>query len=158
MSNVEFAAKKSITSVNLTPCEHEPEAKVSQPNQNGMDSSAGEITMKLYEAFSRGSPSSPQNGPLVGRLNGKLFVNIFEARGLRPCFDPYVVCVFERNEYISKGTWDGKEEKKDAEVEAGRPISIPMRNRQSSHNSALDGEHRGRMPVTNPHWDHETVL
>ncbi|KAJ5982825.1 Serine/threonine-protein kinase SCH9 [Penicillium sp. IBT 35674x] len=91
MSNVEFAAKKSITSVDLTPCEHEPEAKVSQPNQNGMDSSAGEITMKLYEAFSRGSPSSPQNGPLVGRLNGKLFVNIFEARGLRPCFDPDVV-------------------------------------------------------------------
>ena len=67
-------------------------------------------------------------------INGKLFVNIFEARGLRPSFDPYVLCVFEWNEYISKGARDGEEEKKrrqmDADAEAGRPMSIPMRNRQ----------------------------
>ena len=40
----------------------------------------------------------PTNSP-----KGKLLVKIDEARGLTPSYDPYVVCVFEWNEYISRG-------------------------------------------------------
>ncbi|KAJ5218943.1 uncharacterized protein N7498_001042 [Penicillium cinerascens] len=163
MSNEEPAKKKSasVTSAPREP-EAEPEVEASQPTQDSMDSSTDEITMKLDEAFPRESSSSPQNGPPVGPLKGKLFVKISEARGLRPSIDPYVVCVFEWNEYISKGAKDGEEEQirrqMDAEAEAGRPMAIPMRSRQSSHNTALDGELKGSMPVTDPHWDHEAVF
>jgi protein-serine/threonine kinase len=162
MSNEESAEKKSVTSVTSQP--REPHVEAPQPTQDSMDSSADEITTKLDEAFPREISSSPQNGAPVGALKGKLFVKISEARGLRPSTDPYVVCVFEWNEYISKGAKDGEEEQKrrqmdaEAEAEAGRPMAIPMKSRQSSHNSALDGEHKGRMPVTDPHWDHEAVL
>ncbi|KAJ5677636.1 uncharacterized protein N7477_003269 [Penicillium maclennaniae] len=142
--------------------EAEVEAETTPPVQDTMDSSADEITTKLEEAFPRESSSSPQTGAPVGALKGKLFVKISEARGLRPSTDPYVVCVFEWNEYISKGAKDGEEEQKqrqmDAEAEAGRPMAIPMKSRQSSHNSALDGENKGKKLVTDPHWDHEAVF
>lgn len=156
LSNEEPVEKRSVTSAPRR-------AEKSSSNPDGMESSTDEIAMKLDEAFPRQSSSSPQNGPPVGSLKGKLFVKISEARGLRPSFDPYVVCVFEWNEYISKGARDGEEEKKrrqmESDAEAGRPMAIPMRSRQSSHNSALDGDHyKGRMPVTDPHWDHEAVL
>jgi protein-serine/threonine kinase len=166
MSNEESAEKKPVSPVTPVPdeAEAEPEAEATPPAQDNMDSSADEITTKLEEAFPRESSSSPQNGAPVGALKGKLFVKISEARGLRPSTDPYVVCVFEWNEYISKGAKDGEEDQKrrqmdaEAEAEALRPMAIPMKSRQSSHNSALDGEHKGRMPVTDPHWDHEAVL
>lgn len=172
MSNEESAEKNSASPLTSATREAEAEAEAeteadadaeTTPHaQDTMDSSADEITTKLEEAFPRESSSSPQNGAPVGALKGKLFVKISEARGLRPSTDPYVVCVFEWNEYISKGAKDGEEEKKrrqmDAEAEAGRPMAIPMKSRQSSHNSALDGENKGRIPVTDPHWDHEAVL
>lgn len=158
MSNEEPAAKKAVPMATSAPREVEQ----SPLKPDGMNSSTDEIAMKLDEAFPSRSSTSPQNGPPVGPLKGKLFVRISEARGLRPSFDPYVVCVFEWNEYISKGARDGEEEKKRRQMEsdaaAGRPMAIPMRSRQSSHNSAFDGDHKGRMPVTDPHWDHEAVL
>jgi protein-serine/threonine kinase len=148
--------------------EHSSVTSAPQPteesNPDDMDSSTDEITMKLDEAFPSQTASSPQNGPPVGPLKGKLFVKISEGRGLRPSFDPYVVCVFEWNEYISKGARDDEQEKKrrqiESDAEAGRPMAIPMKSRQSSHNSALDGpdHHKGKMPVTDPHWSHEAVL
>ncbi len=58
-------------------------------------------TEKLAEktmSSARNSEALPTDSP-----KGKLSVKIDEARGLKPCYDPYVVCVFEWNEYISKG-------------------------------------------------------
>ncbi|KAJ5536998.1 Serine/threonine-protein kinase SCH9 [Penicillium frequentans] len=118
--------------------------------------------MKLDEAFPR--QPSPQNGPPVSPLKGKLTVKISEGRGLRPSVDPYVVCVFEWNEYISKGTKDGEEEDEkqrrqiESDAEAGRPMAIPMRSRQSSNNSAFEGAEKGKSLVTDPHWDHAAVF
>ncbi|KAJ5157422.1 Serine/threonine-protein kinase SCH9 [Penicillium canariense] len=161
MSNEDQSAeKKSITSA---PRKSQSEESPEETPRDGMDSSTDEIAMKLDEAFPRQSSASPQNGAPVGPLKGKLFVKISEARGLRPSFDPYVVCVFEWNEYISKGARSGEEEKKrrqmESDAEAGKPMAIPMKSRQSSHNSALDGhDHKGRTPVTDPHWDHEAVF
>lgn len=168
MSNEDQSAnKKSITSTprasGSEESQEEQQRQEQQPHSDGMDSSTDEIAMKLDEAFPRQSSASPQNGAPVGPLKGKLFVKISEARGLRASFDPYVVCVFEWNEYISKGARSGEEEKKrrqmQSDAEAGIPMAIPMKSRQSSYNSALDGhDHKGRTPVTDPHWDHEAVL
>lgn len=155
------------------PQESSQETQQSETKPEGMESSTDEITMKLDEAF----PSQPKSetetepasatsadGAPTGPINGKLFVKITDGRGLRPSFDPYVVCVFEWNEYISKGARDGEEEKKrrqlesDAEEAAGRPMAIPLKSRSSSHNSVVEGDHKGRTPVTDPHWDHEATL
>lgn len=172
MSNeVPAAQEKNATSA---PQESAQETPPSESKPEDMESSTDEITMKLDEAFPSQSQSedapasptstSPANGAPTGPINGKLFVKITDGRGLRPSFDPYVVCVFEWNEYISKGARDGEEEKKrrqqesDAEEAAGRPMAIPLKTRSSSHNSAVEGDHKGRTPVTDPHWDHEATL
>lgn len=121
------------------------------------------------------SQSSASDGPPVGSLKGKLSVQISEARGLRPSYDPYVVCVFEWNEYISKGA---SEESVDAEEsskgkkdtlgsvpirrtdsDSGRPVAIPMKSRQSSNNSQMDNhDQKNSAQVTDPQWNHEAVL
>ncbi|KAJ5406829.1 hypothetical protein N7465_008113 [Penicillium sp. CMV-2018d] len=176
MSNeVPTAQEKSTTSA---PQESSQETPQSETKPEDIESSTDEITMKLDEAFpsqpkseaeaeSAPAPArstSPANGAPTGPINGKLFVKITDGRGLRPSFDPYVVCVFEWNEYISKGARDGEEEKKrrqlesDAEEAAGRPMAIPLKTRSSSHNSAVEGDHKGRTPVTDPHWDHEATF
>lgn len=105
---------------------------------------------------------------------GKLAVKIAEGKNIKRAFDPYVVCVFECNEYISKGP---KHEKMDVDGEEprpansqlqsvpirrtdsdmGRPMAIPMRSRQSSTNGMPeDGLPLQR--VTDPQWDHEALL
>ncbi|XP_750389.2 serine/threonine protein kinase SCH9 [Aspergillus fumigatus Af293] len=141
-----------------------------QPHPDKMATSADEIAGKLNDAFpspSETPKAEQQSGPSVGSLKGKLYVKITEARGLRPGFDPYVVCVFEWNEVISKSAQDEEEasierrekEKEKSEREAGRPMAIPMKSRQSSNNSAMEGhDFRGKSPVTDPHWNHEATL
>ncbi|KAL5001459.1 kinase-like domain-containing protein [Aspergillus recurvatus] len=129
---------------------------------------ADEITGKLNEVFpsSMDTSSPPSSGPPVASLKGKLHVKISEGKGLQPGFDPYVVCVFEWNEVISKSVQDEEQEslkrqQKELEqsaLDAGRPMAIPM-NRQSSHNNTLEStDHRGHAPITDPHWNHEAVF
>jgi protein-serine/threonine kinase len=129
-------------------------------------SSTEELTGKLNAAFP--SPShTPQEGPAVASLKGKLSVKISEARGLRPSIDPYVVCVFESSEYISKSNepennrvFDAKRAHRDwSDGDLGRPMAIPMKSRQSSNNSQLDDHDcKGKVPVTELHWNHEAVF
>ncbi|OKL63446.1 hypothetical protein UA08_01579 [Talaromyces atroroseus] len=112
------------------------------------------------------SPQTSSDGPTVASLKGKLSVKIDQGRGLRPSVDPYVVCVFEWNEYISKGTQSGEQtpegrpgDKEYLDNDNGRPVAIPMKSRQSSHNSQLDNvDHKGKAPVTDPQWNHEAVF
>lgn len=112
------------------------------------------------------SPQTSSDGPTVASLKGTLSVKIDQGRGLRPSIDPYVVCVFEWNEYISKGTQSGGQtpEARNGDSEFldsdnGRPVAIPMKSRQSSHNSQLDsGDLKGKAPITDPQWNHEAVL
>lgn len=115
----------------------------------------------------------PSDSLPTGTPRGKLAVRIAEGRGLRPAFDPYCVCVFEWNEYISKGPRQDRmevdtEEKKPTnsslssipirrtDSDMGRAMAVPMRSRQSSTNG-LD-ENRGLEKVTDPRWDHEATL
>lgn len=152
------ADKRPATSSPLS-----PNPSHQQPDE--MDRSTDEITGKLNEAFPSRPSTSPPGGPPVRSLKGKLFVKISEAKGLRPGFDPYVVCVFEWNEFISKSAkdeeadWMERQKQAQSESEAGRPMAIPMKSRQSSNNSLLEPPDKPRMPVTtDPHWNHEAVL
>ena len=117
-----------------------------------------------------------------GRPKGKLDVKIQRARGLKQCYDPYVVCVFEWNEFVSKGpkndamhmdvdeSGEGPEKKSRAQAlssrpirridsDMGKPMAIPMKSRQSSNNPEMDTNGDPKTdPITDPHWDHEATL
>ncbi|KAI9840379.1 MAG: hypothetical protein M1838_004078, partial [Thelocarpon superellum] len=116
-----------------------------------------------------------QTGAAVGPPKGKLLVKISAAKDLRPCYDPYVVCVFEWNEYISKGPkfGDVDMDRDDDGVrddvggvpirrsgsDMGRAIAIPMKSRQSSNTSLSDQkEFRSGRTLTDPRWDHDAVF
>lgn len=111
----------------------------------------------------------PTNAP-----RGKLSIKIAEGRNLKPSFDPYVVCQFEWNEYVSKGA---RHDKMDVDSDESKgpvgalqsipirrtdsdmgkkPMAIPMRSRQSSTNGT--GDDRGLTRVTDPQWDHDATL
>lgn len=124
-------------------------------------------------AVTPGTSSTPNSAP-VGPLKGKLLVKVIEARGLRPSQDPFVVCVFERNESIAKaptqaeGTVD-KDENRDgfsgplpikrSASDMGRSMAIPMKSRQSSTTSISDHKpFKNGRTLTDPRWDHEGML
>lgn len=112
----------------------------------------------------------------IATARGKLAVKIAEARNIRPCYDPYVVCVFEWNEYISEGPKhdamdvDGEERPRHRDTissqpmrragsDMGKPVSIPMRSRQSSRNGLSEThEERPSMKINDPQWEHEAML
>jgi protein-serine/threonine kinase len=106
-------------------------------------------------------------------------VKIEKARNLKPSYDPYVVCVFEWNEYISNGPKhdamdvdgeDGRQKRgrkeqllsmpiRRTDSDMGKPMSIPMKSRQSSNNSNADGHDQQQgATVTDPQWAHEAML
>ncbi|KAK5193238.1 Serine/threonine-protein kinase [Exophiala xenobiotica] len=104
---------------------------------------------------------------------GKLSIKIAEGRNLKPSYDPYVVCQFEWNEYVSKGPKhdkmdvDGDDRKgpvgalqsvpiRRTDSDMGKPMAIPMRSRQSSTNGT--GDERGLSKVTEPQWDHDATF
>ncbi|EXJ57378.1 AGC/AKT protein kinase [Cladophialophora yegresii CBS 114405] len=120
-----------------------------------------------------------QKRPLKDQLpkgstpRGKLSIKIAEGRNLKPSYDPYVVCQFEWNEYVSKGARHDKmdvdeDDRKGAvsqlssvpirrtDSDMGKPVAIPMKSRQSSTNG--NGEERGLSKVADPQWDHEAMF
>ena len=124
------------------------------------------ITEKLDQVSppSQTEESATPEGPVVGSLKGKLIVKISEARGLRPAYAPYVICVFEWNEFVSSGPKNEEEAamerrriRKELEPEAGRPMAIPMKSPNSSNSLAELNEHE-EQPVTDPHWNLEAAL
>jgi serine/threonine protein kinase SCH9 len=118
-------------------------------------------------------PRAKDSLPAAHTPRGKLNIKIAEGRNLKASFNPYVVCQFEWNEYVSRGARHDKmdvdedEQKGPAgqlssvpirrtDSDMGKPMAIPMRSRQSSTNGA--GEDRGLDKVTDPQWDHEAIL
>ena len=109
-----------------------------------------------------------RTGSVIGSPKGKLSVVISEARALRPAVDPYVVCQFQWNEYISRGP-KGEEAPRNglsgrlfsqrSEVDSGRPMAIPMKSRQSSNTSTTDFKNaKLDNRTSDPKWDHEAIL
>ena len=147
------------------PTQSPPDDAHFSAQQHGLMKSNGSATLAV-----------PTSSPPVGPPRGKLSVKIAEARGLRPSYDPYVVCVFEWNEYISKGPKrddsdmekdesKGKDEAfkavpiKRSGSDMGRSMAIPMKSRQSSTTSLSDQKNfKSGRQVTDPRWEHEVVL
>ena len=103
-------------------------------------------------------------------------MRIPEARGIRPSYYPYAVCVFEWNESIARGnTIEDEDTEKNSNRgngpilagiatkpnigDMGRSIAIPMKSRQGSTTSLSDYKNfkMGRQ-LTDPKWDHEAEL
>ena len=128
---------------------------------------------------SRDGSRSSSISPPVRSPKGKLRVRILEGRGLKPSTEPYAVCVFEWNESIAQdSTANGAKSPKNepsgsggllgglsglpmkrSGSDMGRSIAIPMKSRQGSTTSLSDQKTFKNMhEVTNPKWDHETML
>lgn len=114
-----------------------------------------------------------KNNAVLREQRGKIYITISEGRGLRPSVNPYVVCQFQCNEYISRGPRqnesaikeDGSEDGQGGvpiqrtASDTGRPRAIPMKSRQSSHTSVASRESANKTKeVTDPLWNHEAVL
>lgn len=119
--------------------------------------------------------AAPTRGAPVSNPKGKLVVTVSGARGLKPSFDPYAVCVFEWIESIAHGhksddaVEDGDPRGRESSTssmpikrsggELGRAMAIRMKSRQSSATSLSDQKDlKITKEVTDPQWDHQVVL
>jgi serine/threonine protein kinase SCH9 len=136
---------------------------------NGLQEDNGTIPMANISNVT--NPSAPVKPP-----RGKLTVRIPEARGIRPSYYPYAVCVFEWNESIARGT-KGEDEEVDKDSDRGkeyilagapvkrsvsdmgRSMAIPMKSRQGSTTSLSDQKKfKMSRQLTDPKWEHEAEL
>lgn len=116
-----------------------------------------------------------RSAPPVGPPKGKLHVTVSGARGLRPSYDPYAVCVFEWIESIAhehkQGAVVSDKDGRSREHSVGgvpiqrsgsgmgRSMAIPMKSRQSSTTSLSEQkDFKNAKQVTDPQWNHEAVL
>ncbi|KAI5302171.1 hypothetical protein KEM56_000960 [Ascosphaera pollenicola] len=110
------------------------------------------------KATSGRGDSSPEreNVPSSGSVKGQLSIQISQGRGLVPSFDPYIVCVFDLNEYISGGTQEddalspeGINIQPSTNV-PGRPVTIPSKSRTK--------EQKRMTQITDPQWNHDATF
>ena len=150
-------------------------------SSDGSDTTRRSATAVATPRSNQSPARDPKNGNLPFRVpRGRLSVKVTEARGLRPSYDPYAVCVFEWNESIARN--EGEDAKDGVEMERdpsrgresslggvpvkrsasdmGRSMAIPMKSRQSSTTSLSDKKKfkNGNSLVTDARWDHETML
>jgi hypothetical protein len=112
---------------------------------------------------------------VTGETKGRLSITISAGRGLKPSVEPYVVCSFQWNEYISKGPQNDESVaqgrtgsprralpiKRTASDMGGKPMAIPMKSRQSSHTSIASrrsDSSSSAAEVTDPVWNHDATL
>lgn len=154
---------KRVPSIPHTFQQETPPATPRGTASTGSTNDDGNLSSAPTSAPSRSvsGTSSPSNNvtpaPHVGAPKGKLVIRIDEARNIRTSKDPYVVCTFESNEFISKGPKkDIEDDHSDSGNSTGRGVSIPMRSRQSSSNvlTKLDGSDG----TSNPNWGLEAVF
>ncbi|KAK4570235.1 Serine/threonine-protein kinase, partial [Recurvomyces mirabilis] len=128
---------------------------------------------------SRSSSGNP-NVATVGQIKGQLEVSVEEGRGLKPSVEPYVVCIFQLNEAVSRRPQEDQMDTaidNDSEPEqnlakgvamkrlgsgSGTPMAIPgMRSRQTSSTNIADlrrGSKSEKSEVTDPVWRHKTLF
>ena len=153
-----------------------PPSPSQHPQLSPQPSSPSHLRHENASAGSTSSQPASAAAPPVGPPKGKMTVRIREARGLRPSYSPYVVCVFEWNEYISKGPMQecsiveggdvkpidkrtGNGNVKRAGSDMSRSMAIPMKSRQSSTTSLSDHkDFKNSRQITDPTWDHEAML
>ncbi|KAF3921151.1 hypothetical protein ABW21_db0201636 [Orbilia brochopaga] len=103
--------------------------------------------------------------PVTRSPKGKITVRIIAGRNLRTTpaspngpKDPYIVCTFESNEFISKGPQKKEDGTgKPVGIPGIRGISIPMKSRTSSSTDLVTLGKREN-GFTSPSWDHEAIF
>ncbi|KAK5097983.1 Serine/threonine-protein kinase [Lithohypha guttulata] len=162
------AAEKTTNTPPLTPraLSQTDEARARSPRSNVSLAASDDGASSQNTSAVRPGDSVP-----IGAPRGKVKVRIAEGKGLRPSVEPYCVCVFEWNEYISQGPKQDQmdiDEKKPSmanlssvhtkrtDSDIARTMAIPMRSRQSSTNG-LD-ENRGLEKMTDPQWNNEATF
>lgn len=145
-----------------------PEQAVERPPPELRDESVNDDTPPVESSSSDSSSASSGSTerPRMpgGSVKGKLSVQITEGRGLRPSFDPYVVCVFELNEYISEGARTAEELVPEDPVcgdpSGGVPIqrSDSVSNRTKAIPAKVHHHPKRQSQITDPLWNHEAVL
>ena len=153
----------------LTPSVHEHE-KTPPPTPRGTASTGSIHYDGATSTIPTSTPSRSVSGtssptnltptPNLAAPIGKLLVRVDEACGIRISRDPYFVCTFESNEFISKGPKSGCEDEMNnhgqpmgAPSRSGAGITIPMRSRQSP--SAYGKSENG---ITHANWGYEAML
>ena len=160
-----------------------PNVKATPPITPRTLSNDGAETVRTTASPNERSASRTEsNGASASRLGapvpppkGELVVTISGARGLRPSFDPYAVCVFEWIESIAhhhkQGVPAPGEGPRPGDLSVGglpisrtgsgmgRSMAITMKSRQGSTTSLSEQkEFKETTEVTDPQWDHEAVL
>ena len=142
-----------------------------RPSHRTGDQSNGNGTLNGARATS----STPHSSPPVSSPKGKLSVVVCAARGLRPCYNPYAVIVFEWIESVARpsrpGQLDSDVEVRNGEYpsggvpitktgsDMGRSMAIPMKSRQSSNTSLKDQkDFKNGRQIADPQWDHVALL
>ena len=171
---VRASQQRPPTSHPLARTAHDDAVAGAPPQVNGHPVAAAAAAAAATTASSSsGASASTIKATPAGTPEGKLIVKISQARGLRPSRNPYVVCVCDWNEYISKGPRAaGADRARDgglkpngvgavdirrvnAAGDTGRAVAIPMKSRQSSATGRPD---RDGQSTTDPRWDHEAIL
>lgn len=185
---IAFEPIKLTCNVAVSPLEkntppHSPRALSNDGTENTNKVRAGNLgnsTDGLHDdreiAITANLSNLPNTSAPVKPPRGKLKVRIPEARGIRPSYYPYAVCIFEWNESIARGNAveDGDAETignrgKDHSLagistkpvlgDMGRSVAIPMKSRQGSTTSLSDHKNfKAGRQLTEPKWDHEAEL
>ena len=167
---------RALSNDNVTPCQDAP-TPAAAPVHSPLTRSPKGPEPQSSNKINGNRDLGDLNGTVqTKRPRGTLFVNISEARGIRPSHEPYVVCVFESNEYISKGPQNAPQQGaeratlsaqqdgggvpiKRSASDMGKAMAIPMKSRQSSTASLSDQKtFQNVQLITCPVWNQEAIL
>jgi hypothetical protein len=106
--------------------------------------------------------SEQLDGVTTNTPKGRLTVSILEAKGLNHCKYPYVLCQFQRSEYISKGAKSGPYRKKSHGLQINSaPRSTRINDSRRSVQRSVQVPVQGiedLEEMNNPRWEHEATL
>ena len=167
---------RALSNDNVTSSQDAP-APAAAPVQSPLTKSPKDIEPQPSIKTNGNRDSEELNGTVqTKRPRGTLSVTINEARGIRPSHEPYVVCVFESNEYISKGPQNAPQQSaerlnvstpqegggvpiKRSASDMGKAMAIPMKSRQGSTASLSDQKNFQKVElITCPVWNQEAIL
>ncbi|KAI5291029.1 hypothetical protein KEM54_006622 [Ascosphaera aggregata] len=159
MSTEAEQEQNSLTELNEPVTASDPSV-LGVPSAVPTSQGSGQLSNNQGHTSGRSSDSSPERGNVPsGSVKGQLSVQISQGRGLVPSYDPYIVCVFELNEYISGGTQEDEAlsspdgisiQQSATNNAAGRPVPIPSKGRTK--------EQKRLTQITDPQWNHDATF
>ena len=167
---------RALSNDNVKPSQDAPALAAAHP-QSPLTKSPRGLEPQSSTKIKGGADIEELNGTVqMKKPRGTLSVTINKARGIRPSHEPYVVCVFESNEYISKGPQNAPRPSaermspsarldgggvpiKRSASDMGKAMAISMKSRQGSSASLSDQKSFEKVHlITVPEWNQEVIL